>query len=890
MHIASLAQVDPPSFSHALAARVRREVFETISRSGLSSTLLLAIAALLATRLLYGRADDTELVSWCALVLLSLVARAAVFWRWTRARSQAHARTDFWERAIAACALFDGVVWGALSLVVSSADPLTVYLIATVDASVMVIGFSTFGLSRLLFPLFGLPIFIAQGVRFAIGTSAESTDVLSIWAVVGIVSYSVHRISVTRFRLAQAERMVQEEHASQQRVLLDTLKVGVAMTQGDVIQDCNEAFVEMFGYQRRDLIGKNTSILLPPSDNSSIQPARAENSGEGLTRVARMRRDGSVIQVEIERGFVNERDASAGTVGTYEDVTAQVRVERELRHSRERLRLALDALQSGVWEVDVEAGRHFLSTRFKSMLNLSNDAMPPGDHVRPFFHHGMIDPEDQAMVADLRMATLLFGEPFDAQYRIAREGEAVWLRETAVVLNDDAGVPNRFTGSITDTTAMNVIQERLRVSELFHRGLIEASSSLLWRTNAQGVLIFVNERGANDLYGYTSEELVGKPVSDLWATQSMTAEAVAQFNGVLHGRAVRNTEQVHLSKTGRKIFVSVNAVPVFDADGRYDGIMGNTTDITSIKRRERAFQDATRLQRLIFDGAGEGIVLVRHGRLHRVNQAFADLVGSTVGDLVARPLAPFFEDAAQWEQVEAQLAELGNVIKVEQQLLIPDRAALWVSVTGRVAERDGSEAMYIWVFADISARKEQEQQSWHRANHDELTGLPNRRMLYDRFEQSLSRARREDGRIAVFMLDLDGFKQINDQYGHQVGDEVLRQIAARLVRQIRQLDTVARLGGDEFVVLLHRVAHQHDLETAARRMVEQIGEPVIIEGQELSVSSSLGIAVFPDHADGIAGLMHAADVAMYAAKASGKNTFRIATPSRNDRALLGSKS
>jgi diguanylate cyclase (GGDEF)-like protein/PAS domain S-box-containing protein len=300
-----------------------------------------------------------------------------------------------------------------------------------------------------------------------------------------------------------------------------------------------------------------------------------------------------------------------------------------------------------------------------------------------------------------------------------------------------------------------------------------------------------------------------------------------------------------------------------------------------VKRRERAFQDATRLQRLIFDAAGEGIVLMRNRRIYRCNQAFADLIGYTLGDLVTRSLNQFFEDPAQWDDVEDQLIEHRQVIKVEQRILNSNGQPIWVSITGRSTEVDDLGLLFIWVFADISATKAQEEQSWYSANHDELTGLPNRRLLQDRFEQSLARARRESARIALLMLDLDGFKAVNDQFGHQVGDQVLKQVAIRLAQHVRQLDTVARLGGDEFVIVLHQFSGLGDLELMATRLIEQIAQPMALDGKDVSVSTSIGVALYPDTADGVVGLMHAADIAMYSAKSAGKNTFKIAaTPQR----------
>jgi diguanylate cyclase (GGDEF)-like protein len=141
--------------------------------------------------------------------------------------------------------------------------------------------------------------------------------------------------------------------------------------------------------------------------------------------------------------------------------------------------------------------------------------------------------------------------------------------------------------------------------------------------------------------------------------------------------------------------------------------------------------------------------------------------------------------------------------------------------------------------------------------------------------------------MAVMVIDLDGFKKINDECGHQFGDEVLRQVAQRLELHVRQLDTVARLGGDEFVIVLHQVANTRDIEALAGRIIERIGDSVEFASRSARVHASIGIALYPDHAEGIAGLMHAADLAMYAAKAAGKATFRMADPARKDRARQG---
>jgi diguanylate cyclase (GGDEF)-like protein/PAS domain S-box-containing protein len=731
-------------------------------------------------------------------------------------------------------------------------------------------------------PLSVLPILLVQALVFAVRPLPYGAPLLCIWlllSVFGLLSFS---LAAAREQANAHETQAQATFAAQQRTLLNALTVGVLVTCEGIIEDCNEKFLALFGYTRAEIVGRDSRLLLAlATDRTEEELGQAALlAHEPITRKAsRRRRDGSVFEVELSVGLIEPTNPDSRVVSVYEDITEKLQIERELRLSRERLRLALDSLQSGVWDVDLKEERCFFSRRFKSILGFDEQLRLTGPSARLFFHHEFIHPEDRAGVAEARMAMLLQGAPFDEQYRVIRERRVFWVRETVLALLDGSQSPYRFTGSITDTTTINAIQDRLRASEAFHRNLIDASNALIWCTDLKGILTFVNERGARELYGYESSEMIGRAASEFVAPESKDRLALAMQRPLRQGASIRNLEVIHITSTQHRIFVSVNAVPMFDAAGALEGVMGIATDITHLKKRERAFQDATRLQRLIFDSAGEGIVLVRNQRIYRANQAFADLVGATIGELVARPLSQSFGDPDQWDKVEGQLTRLGNVIKAEQQLVQSNGARIWVSVTGRCAEMAEHGSIYIWVFADISATKAQEEQSWHRANHDELTGLANRRLLRDRLEQTMGLARREGHQAALFMLDLDGFKAVNDAHGHAFGDEVLKEVAHRLSDNVRALDITARLGGDEFVVVLHEIVSREDVEIMAQRLIDEIARPVRIAGREVTVGASVGIAIFPDTATGIAGLMQSADMAMYSAKARGRGRFQFADES-----------
>ena len=159
---------------------------------------------------------------------------------------------------------------------------------------------------------------------------------------------------------------------------------------------------------------------------------------------------------------------------------------------------------------------------------------------------------------------------------------------------------------------------------------------------------------------------------------------------------------------------------------------------------------------------------------------------------------------------------------------------------------------------------------------DPLTGLPNRRLLVDRVSMAMVRARRDQGVMALLYLDLDGFKDINDRSGHGAGDALLKMVAGRLSAAVREEDTVARLGGDEFVIVLH-LSDDADAGPVALKIIEAVSQPYDIEGQTVSITISAGVALYPVHGENAATLMKSADLALYEAKRSGKNTYRLAT-------------
>jgi len=304
--------------------------------------------------------------------------------------------------------------------------------------------------------------------------------------------------------------------------------------------------------------------------------------------------------------------------------------------------------------------------------------------------------------------------------------------------------------------------------------------------------------------------------------------------------------------------------------------------------RQRAVADALAsnegLFRATFHQAATGIAhITPEGRILRANDKFCRMLGYSLEELRQRDLFALSDEGER----EALRRFLARRLVAHSPVFSPDiekayrrkdGGLLWVyEALGVVKDSAGQPDFLVVVTQDISARKELEMRLSHDALHDALTGLSNRVMFHDRFERVLESARRYGRHAAVLYVDLDGFKSVNDQWGHAAGDLLLQQVARRLEDCVRAEDTVARLGGDEFGIVLATIERADHCEVVAGKVLSAMEQPFVLEGAVAHISASVGAALYPRHGTDADALLAQADAAMYAAKQAGKNRFSIDT-------------
>ncbi|MCE3605520.1 EAL domain-containing protein [Massilia sp. P8910] len=431
---------------------------------------------------------------------------------------------------------------------------------------------------------------------------------------------------------------------------------------------------------------------------------------------------------------------------------------------------------------------------------------------------------------------------------------------------DHAGAPAVVLvhDNITD---LKICEQQIQ----FQASLLASVEQAVIATDVAGIIQYWNPF-AEKLYGWSAAEALGRDIIELVPAENCVDRA-AQIMARLQAGCSWSGEFLVRHRSGRTFPMHVTDSPIRDEQGRLVGIIGISTDISEWKKTERALN----LSAMVYEAIGEAIMITEPcGRIVAVNPAFIRLSGYTEQELIGQPASLLLSGVlgqVHNGDVLQRLEKAGHAQgKVWARHKNGDECAEWLRVDTIYDER-GQVKFRVNMFSGITDQKLAEDTIWRQANFDFLTGLPNRSMFHDRLEHELRKSRRSGLPLALMFIDIDHFKEVNDTLGHDTGDKLLREVAARLSACIRQADTVARLGGDEFTVILGELDDLDSVERVAHGMLAALAEPFAIKAETVYLSGSIGITLFPHDATDVDTLLKNADQAMYAAKNRGRNQF-----------------
>ena len=483
------------------------------------------------------------------------------------------------------------------------------------------------------------------------------------------------------------------------------------------------------------------------------------------------------------------------------------------------------------------------------------------------------------------------------------EGEAVHYTRDGTRLNvhcrwalqrDGDGTPVAVLSIIHDIGDRKRSEEALRASEEKTRLLISGVKDYaILMLDPHGRITTWNE-GAQRIKGYSSEEIIGQHFSKFYTREAVEKGHPDEELEIAAKLGRYEEEGWRVKKDGSQFWANVVITSVRDNAGQLRGFAKVTRDITERKLfADALFAEKERAQ-VTLNSIGDAVICTDiSGKITFVNLVAERMTGWSSREAAGRLMPEVFHilNAADREIIPNPMdlaVKQNRTMSLPLDSILIRRDGVEVPIEDSVSpihDREGKVAGAVIVFRDVSATRAMTLQMTHTAQHDFLTGLPNRMLLNDRIEQAIALAPRHGKTSAVLFLDLDGFKHINDSLGHSIGDKLLQSVAERLITCVRGTDTVSRQGGDEFVVLLSEMAQPEDAAITARRVLQAIAEPHLIEGHDLHVTASIGVSVFPDDGRDAETLIQNADTAMYQAKENGHQSYKFFTSAMNERAV-----
>jgi diguanylate cyclase (GGDEF)-like protein/PAS domain S-box-containing protein len=457
--------------------------------------------------------------------------------------------------------------------------------------------------------------------------------------------------------------------------------------------------------------------------------------------------------------------------------------------------------------------------------------------------------------------------------QLCKDGSWMWTEATVTPLRDENGVLVGYRGVSRDINERKRIEKVLRDSEERYRCLVEtAQESIL--VAQDGIMTYFNP-SFSTMTGYKPAEIQDMPFLDYICPEDRDL-VLANHKARLAGKEVGNRYQVRLlHNSGTLVWVELSAVKI--VWNNHPATLCFLNDITERKIMEDALRQSENRYRCLIETAQEGILVAQDGVLAFVNPMMATVSGYTMEELNRRN----FLDLIYAEDRDLVLANhkrrlAGEQLSNRYHVRIQNKSGgiVWVEMSGVLIDWNGRPATLAFVY-DITERLAVEQKVKHMAQHDALTDLPNRALFSDRLQQAISLAKRDKRRLAVMFVDLDNFKPVNDNIGHDVGDLLLQAVAQRIRDVLRDSDTVARIGGDEFVVLVPSVKDGADAHMVANRIQTGLLQPFDIGGHTIRMTASTGIALFPDHGESEIELCKNADHAMYHVKSHGRDGIAI---------------
>ncbi len=679
--------------------------------------------------------------------------------------------------------------------------------------------------------------------------------------------------------IEQDHRLKQEiiHRERQLRLITDNIGLPISYINADErIGFYNKTGTEWSGIPEEDVLGKSITVAFSETFVDTIRPyLNKALAGEHVSyeRLAEYPHRG---QRWVRGHLVPDRrddNSIAGVFTVLTDIHDDVVMRENLERQERQLRLFTDNIPESIAYIDTNWRYKFVNNTFLRHRGKSRHEVigRTRDEVLGI---------EAARLGKPYIAKALAGETVTYERLVQLfNGDKRWFGVRAVPDVDGNGQVQGVYVVGMDIHDLKLVQATLETSEAELRIAMDSLPYPMVYVDRDYRYRMINKR-VEVMLGKSRDELLGKDLREIFGDDRV-AEVMPLWQRALAGETV-TAERLIGTDPATQRWMIVRYTPRHDSDGRIIGIYSAATDIDELKRAELDLRRANWLLSSHFENTPLAVIEWDPAfRVRRWSPQAEKIFGWREAELTGKHYRDWKfvveGDIAQADAISDKL-----ITQTEPRATSlhrnhrKDGRVIWCEWYNSSLRDDAGNIISILSLAqDVTTRVLAEERLVHQATHDSLTGLPNRTMLQDRLRQAISRARRGGHRVAAMFIDLDRFKDVNDTLGHRIGDELLREMSARLARVVRESDLLVRLSGDEFMVVLEQVTDLESPRYVANKLLDEIRQPSRIEGHDIHISGSVGISLFPDDAEDVETLLKNADMAMYRAKELGKNNYQI---------------
>lgn len=620
-----------------------------------------------------------------------------------------------------------------------------------------------------------------------------------------------------------------------------------------IICYANSAAVSLFARPLEALLGADFGFIVIPDAPTEIEIPRA----------------GGVVSVDL-RSVEMAMDGSAVTLLYLRDVSERKLAAGALQTANQRLEEAQRIARLGYWEWQPQSQRLTWSQMVYEIFGQDPASYTPTHEG----YYRAVHPEDRELVQAAELAARRTGV-LDEEHRIIRpDGTVRWIRQVARVQPGDAGRMDWMLGTVQDISERKFAETRLRDRERLIQIAAEVARIGGWEVDLEANRVTWSDEVCR-IHEVAPGTIVPVEEGIAFYAPEWRERITRVFTACARDGIGYDEELQIITAKGRRVWVRTTGVAVRGSAGKITRVQGAFQDISERKVAE----ERLRLSAAVFENTSEGVIITdTTPAIIAINPAFTEINGYSAQDVLGRN--PNLLKSGQHEsefyiQMWRELLDRGHWRgEIWNRRKDGEIYPQWVNINA-VHSDLGRTTHYVGVFSDLSDVKRSEAQIERLAHRDPLTDLPNRLLFRTRLEQALLRAGANHTHVGMLLVDIDGFRHVNDSLGHAAGDIALREVAKRLTALVRIDETVARLSGDELALLIE-AEDEIDARTAlmAERIGERLKEPFAVGDSELFISASIGIAVYPGDGEDVAELLQNCDAALYQARESGGNTYR----------------